>query len=40
VLNSRKAPLKGSEDKDWSSLGPLSTAAAFQVRQSGKLISV
>ncbi|HEX5659878.1 MAG TPA: type I methionyl aminopeptidase [Polyangiales bacterium] len=31
VLTSRKAPLKGSEDKPWAALGPLSTAAAYQV---------
>jgi methionyl aminopeptidase len=40
VLTQRPVPLKGSEDKDWASLGPLSTAAAFQARQSGKLLLV
>jgi methionyl aminopeptidase len=40
VLTSRKAPLKGSEDKDWAALGPLSTAVAYQARQSGKLLFV
>jgi methionyl aminopeptidase len=34
VLTSRKAPLKFSEDKPWSVLGPLSTQAAYQARKS------
>jgi methionyl aminopeptidase len=32
VLTSRRAPLRGSEDKSWSVLGPLSTRAAFEAR--------
>ncbi|MET0284830.1 MAG: type I methionyl aminopeptidase [Polyangiales bacterium] len=34
VLTSRKVPLKGSEDKPWAALGPLSTAAAYQASRS------
>lgn len=32
VLTDRPAPLKNSEDKPWSDLGPLATRAAFEAR--------
>ena len=40
VLTSRKAPLKGSEDKPWALLGPLSTAAAHKARESSAASAV
>jgi methionyl aminopeptidase len=33
VLTARKAPLKHSEDKPWSVLGPLSSGAALRARE-------
>jgi methionyl aminopeptidase len=40
VLTARKAPLKHSEDKPWSVLGPLASAAALKAKQNASVLSL